>query len=801
MATPYASPKSVPAQPVNRNLYQCGTCTQSFSRIDHLSRHVRSHLLTRHSSLHNAEGDEHVSKKRRRNGSGPAIAPRASQACTACAENHLRCDEEKPCKRCQRRKIQCTVPSRQEDNLISTIISNAAHYEVCADQRFDSRAHVNISPYDAFASTSDDMAGHSAWSETQLPESPQKECQDLITPESASVFPSVFPLDTPSGVRTPRGLITFGFLETYNARIPFQFDEQVTPPSYSDSALGDRGTRGNYNATNDRSMQGLRWRFVPQPQDHGYAEHDNLLLPAQADQNSSPRTFACVDTQYRTEGLDLASRDKIMSIFLSQIRRPIYQDKLSFPSVELLDTLIRYFLTVPISNAKSWIHFATFNPNQTRPELLLAMAAVGAILTPDPSLRKLGFAMQEVVRHQLPVEFEADNTNIHNLELLQAYMLCLEIGLWSGNNRKMEICESSRLPLVTILRRRGFFHHSAYPPVLVGAADVNVELEGRWRLWVRQESFKRLVYNLLQHDAQVSMVLFTNPLLSYAEMSLPIPCLWDLWAAGTAENWKALYCGNFAAGSAQTPTLLECIANLDMLESTKKMVDTSLSCASILYGIILLASQSRYWDNGILITSRYQELIKMLNLLFNFMLMHMHMSLEEVQILATMEDPKTCEIPPSIHSWSRSKECREALWYAGQVIRELKLLAPHRLRDFMAVTLYHASLALWAYGLVKSVATETQKLTHLVSTDMNLENVIWLDGDDTDDVHRYIALERGNPALLGVQPGDPSISLADPSAILDMVIRLMHQNHSNESGTPLVDNLVHLIEKLRDVSK
>lgn len=37
-----------------------------------------------------------------------------------------------------------------------------------------------------------------------------------------------------------------------------------------------------------------------------------------------------------------------------------------------------------------------------------------------------------------------------DLQLLQANILELKLGLWSGNRRKMEIAESHGLPLVTV---------------------------------------------------------------------------------------------------------------------------------------------------------------------------------------------------------------------------------------------------------------------------------------------------------------------------------------------------------------
>lgn len=37
-----------------------------------------------------------------------------------------------------------------------------------------------------------------------------------------------------------------------------------------------------------------------------------------------------------------------------------------------------------------------------------------------------------------------------DLQMLQAYILELKLGLWSGNRRKMEIAESHFLPLITV---------------------------------------------------------------------------------------------------------------------------------------------------------------------------------------------------------------------------------------------------------------------------------------------------------------------------------------------------------------
>jgi hypothetical protein len=87
----------------------------------------------------------------------------------------------------------------------------------------------------------------------------------------------------------------------------------------------------------------------------------------------------------------------------------------------------------------------------------------------------------------------------------------LEVGLWSGFKRKMEIAESFALPLVTVskfvyypypescahmssqmLRRAGAFAAPQETARLTpDPTDDGQYLESKWRRWVKRESYKR----------------------------------------------------------------------------------------------------------------------------------------------------------------------------------------------------------------------------------------------------------------------------------------------------------------------
>jgi hypothetical protein len=620
-------------------------------------------------------------------------------------------------------------------------------------------------------------------------------------------------------------VLDLSFLESYNARAPFEYEAAtVSTVEPLGETIGGEVVEPDPAAKEERSFQRIRWRFVPAAQDNGYAEHANLLLSGQNGHDATPQSLLNMEVRpHHGDCVNLASRDKILSMVLSQMPKPFLLNAASFPSPELLDRLIRYYLTVPFASPRQWMHQGTFSAKTCRPELLLAMAAAGAVLTPDPALRKLGYAMQAVLRHELPAVYEGDNTLIKDLELQQAFLIDLEIGLWSGNSRKMELCESERHSLITIIRRRGLFDAARYPRITLHPSDSGQRLESKWRLWVRAESNKRLVYRLWQHDTQCSTVLLTGPLISYAELSLSLPSCSTLWNAPTAEQWRDIFClqKSEAQPGSHPRSLTECVMNMDLLESQRAIIDMNLSCTAILQALwgmsweyrqmsLLTGSANtctppRSWSAGLLMATRYQQLTEMLDyfkvaygnetsLYWNSTLMHLHTSLEEVRLLATgLEQPETLgQIPQPIAAWAASKDGRTAVWHAAQIVREVRGFRPQSLRDFAAVALYQATLALWAYGMAVGSYTTLSAG----------QESIWIDGDETDHIQRFISVGRSRPMLHGWSPEGGFVDLWDPTAVLIMAIQLMHENHSGPDAgePPLVECLVHALQKLLEVT-
>ena len=187
----------------------------------------------------------------------------------------------------------------------------------------------------------------------------------------------------------------------------------------------------------------------PAQQDHGGAEVENLSVLGTVD--GSPETQVGVVERCLSENLNRAARDELMSMILRSCKpERLHYVYRAFPTPEFLDDLLQSFFFHHYHRVDSYIHIPTFRPNQQKPEFLGAIAAAGAALTNIRSVHKLGFALQDAVRTTIPGRCEESNVITRELWLLQAFMTELEVGIWSGIKRKMEIAESHSQTVFTV---------------------------------------------------------------------------------------------------------------------------------------------------------------------------------------------------------------------------------------------------------------------------------------------------------------------------------------------------------------
>lgn len=140
------------------------------------------------------------------------------------------------------------------------------------------------------------------------------------------------------------------------------------------------------------------WSFKPEKfHSSGSSSEPHLILPA------PKRLSNCTYHRTRLANLQSSNRDSFLALVINNCSSTNVASVVeAFPSLELLNSLLQIYLTSPLLRADARIHVSALPSIAQRPaELLLAMIAAGAVVAPDLALRKLGFALHEIVRRAL----------------------------------------------------------------------------------------------------------------------------------------------------------------------------------------------------------------------------------------------------------------------------------------------------------------------------------------------------------------------------------------------------------------
>lgn len=137
------------------------------------------------------------------------------------------------------------------------------------------------------------------------------------------------------------------------------------------------------------------WRWQPDgTKDNIHVHKSNLPLEDINSSSLRPTDKVIPDT------LESSARDRVMANVLATCANNPMSSRVaqSFPSTEVLDSLVHVFLTWHLCQVSEYIHYSTFKLSAQCPEFLGMMAAAGAILTPVKSLRRFGYSLQEAFR-------------------------------------------------------------------------------------------------------------------------------------------------------------------------------------------------------------------------------------------------------------------------------------------------------------------------------------------------------------------------------------------------------------------
>lgn len=341
----------------------------------------------------------------------------------------------------------------------------------------------------------------------------------------------------------------------------------------------------------------------------------------------------------------------------------------------------------------------------------------------------------------------------------------------------------------------------------------------------------RLVYHAFLRDAQVSMTQFNNMSMSYSELTLPLPSSKELWFAKTAEEFKRRYLEAGAGEGKRAPSLGDLLRDINLLTANHRRLDMQFAISVYLHGFWALiweyrqlnsvfrakADTPNYSSNpNLLLSSRHQELCQLLQnfqlvvsewrdalsaqegLVVHLLQLNLHVSLDDLQLFAGKEgDDQARRVYPTLQKWSESPEARQALWHAGQILRQAKLFPTGHLKDFYAVGVHHAALCFWAHGVV------TRATRRNAPSAMADYETVYLDGEESGSVQRFIGFGHGRAAISGPQSLDTSAPVSeslvtDPKSCMEVAQEILRANFidGQEGLPPISDNIIHLLKQL-----
>ncbi|KAH7126107.1 hypothetical protein EDB81DRAFT_872251 [Dactylonectria macrodidyma] len=739
--------------------YECRHCTQRYKRSDYLTRHMRSHTKTKPYVCHICSKAysrvdilaRHVAGHKSRQHRDPRqIIRRHADSVSPnipCCPTLMPIDGDVG---------QLDSPSHslaQVEGARADLQTTATEQRECGKRR-DQSTH-----------SSDLASESSSINEMNTGGSILGDCSAIQNaspqPSASANMPSI---DFDS--------VELELLDAYNVNIPFQLESlpetKLAVDNMPISTISDRPPWSEIQGPSSKS----HWTFSQRATDTSSVSTKDL---------ATPRIFSDRFPVYRR--LTTATRDRILTTLIGNSTFDNAPKTLTlFPSVELLNGLLQYYMTSSVSHASSFIHLATFNPNETSPELLAAMTSSASLLTLDHTLYKLGLAIQESLLAILPRYFEAGNSITRDLELAQAFLITLEVG-------------SFLQPLLTMIRRTGRLKFANYPPVAI-----------------HENHSEDFVESLL--------VFRVNPMISYAEVRLPLPCSTNLWHAPSAQMWKTAFLAQNETAVNDVLTAEEFLDGIESQDTSNSRIDIDIArdavlsrCWSLSWEYIQmrwLQKQRPQRYSSTIMSLRYEELSELLKsfhgslntahplgaeMRANHIQLHLHMPFQELKMFVETRTPyQTEKVYPMLDEWSRSEPARRSVWYAGQMIRIAASAPQTTLRGPAALMMYHASLALLGYGALYWNGSEAEKQTK-TSPRGHRSRFVRLDGVLDNRVEGFLRFGHGTPCIQGstntcFDAGE--VSLEHGSEVSGSIIKIFRGNYQ-DGKPPIVEQMVRSI--------
>lgn len=209
--------------------------------------------------------------------------------------------------------------------------------------------------------------------------------------------------------RAPRDFLDFGTFnfDSFDPDLMLWDNHTASMPTAQNMPPKPLPTPGTHTPDfKDRIASGnaafLRSVWMWTPTDSDFNGKDNLNLSLPTSEMDSPETRAIEGHSIFHHCLDSAFRDKILGLVLSTCDSSLFTViASSFPNADSLNKLMHLYMAVHVTQTDSFLHFPTIELEDRSILLILMIIASGAVICSVPSIRKLGYALQEANRTAL----------------------------------------------------------------------------------------------------------------------------------------------------------------------------------------------------------------------------------------------------------------------------------------------------------------------------------------------------------------------------------------------------------------
>ncbi|KIW12778.1 hypothetical protein PV08_07965 [Exophiala spinifera] len=517
-----------------------------------------------------------------------------------------------------------------------------------------------------------------------------------------------------------------------------------------------------------------------------------------------------------------------------------------FPSAEVLNFLLKAFAFQEALSRCSLLHLPSFKGDSCKIELLSGLIIAGSTSFSNPQIWKLGLALQDPTRIALYKVLDRQALTWQNMELLQAQILWIEAGLWSGVRCNMEVAESAANSIPTMIRRTGVYNLMSLENTWVPLPqDDDNTLKSKWAKWTQLESFRRCVIRAFINDIQASAAYARSPRFYSTEIMFGLPSAHDLWNAPDHLTWTTALLAKRTGTEQFKLTLRDIFQDPSTLRSLSREYDRELCAFSALHclwpQIVALQdskslhrghrSNKRPSQNSLWLEAQRQDLYQRLadirdtssvmgiltceaRVVCEIFMMALYVSFVDIEKLVGRFGLDESRLTtPNLRTWSDSDEPWHAMWHAGQVLKAAQDMKPSQLRGFYAVAVYQACIVLALPFMLEAISKTSRRQSPEPQNDAQAgceqhthnrqeiprpreeTNLVVLNGEENMQVRMYLLNGHGRPSLI---LGNEVTPLSDISVVPLIISKILESNHGTGADRlpPMSEKLVALVKEL-----